>query len=53
MLGDPRAQTLLLTPPPFPPAKNSPCGEYLYNFSNTSLVEWWLLEHMGVRVYEA
>jgi hypothetical protein len=25
----------------------SPCGEYLFNFSNPSMVDWWLLEHMG------
>jgi len=25
----------------------SPCGEFLFNFSNPSLVDWWLLEHMG------
>lgn len=25
----------------------SPCGEFLFNFSNSSMVDWWLLEHMG------
>lgn len=25
----------------------NPCGEYLFNFSNPELVDWWLLEHMG------
>lgn len=25
----------------------SPCGEFLFNFSNPSMVDWWLLEHMG------
>jgi hypothetical protein len=24
-----------------------PCGEFLFNHSNASMVEWWLLEHMG------
>ena len=26
---------------------DSPCGEFLFNFSNPSMVDWWLLEHMG------
>eukprot|EP00040_Diaphanoeca_grandis_P026411 m.147864 g.147864 ORF g.147864 m.147864 type:complete len:587 (+) comp30565_c0_seq1:106-1866(+) len=25
----------------------SPCGEYLFNFTNPDMVDWWLLEHMG------
>jgi len=25
----------------------SPCGEFLFNFSTPSAVDWWLLEHMG------
>jgi hypothetical protein len=25
----------------------SPCGEYLFNFRNQTMVAWWLLEHMG------
>jgi hypothetical protein len=25
----------------------SPCGEFLFNFTNSSMVDWWLLEHMG------
>ena len=25
----------------------SPCGEFLFDFSNASLVDWWLREHMG------
>lgn len=25
----------------------SPCGEYLFNFSNAEAVDWWLLNHMG------
>lgn len=25
----------------------SPCGEYLWNFENSSAVDWWLNEHMG------
>ena len=26
---------------------DAPCGEYLFNFSTTAMVDWWLLEHMG------
>ena len=26
---------------------NSPCGEFLFDFTNASLVDWWLHEHMG------
>ena len=25
----------------------SPCGEYLFDFRNASLVAWWLAQHMG------
>ena len=25
----------------------SPCGEFLFNFSTPAMVDWWLLEHMG------
>lgn len=25
----------------------SPCGEYLFDFTNASMVDWWLREHMG------
>ena len=25
----------------------SPCGEFLFNFSNPAAVDYWLLEHMG------
>ena len=25
----------------------SPCGEFLFNFTNPDMVTWWLLEHMG------
>lgn len=25
----------------------SPCGEFLFNFTNPDMIDWWLLEHMG------